>query len=146
VADPVVAALILAKAAVASERGVQLGIADDAHLTAEAGDARDLVTVVGNLIDNAIDAAAPSRGSVEVSLRSGPDGVEVRVRDSGPGVDPAIADEIFHEGATSKPGHFGMGLALVQEVARRHGGWVRVTNDGGAVFTASLPREAEVRA
>jgi len=141
IADPVVAALLLAKAAVASERGVQLRLADDARLPADAGDARDLVTVIGNLVDNAIDAVAPARGWVEVSVRGDADGVEVRVRDSGPGVAPAAASEIFREGATSKAGHFGIGLALVDEVTRKRGGWVRVTNDGGAVFTASLPRE-----
>lgn len=138
IGEPVVAALLLAKAAVASERGVQFRIADDAHLTADAGDARDLVTVIGNLVDNAIEAVAPSRGWVEVSVRGGLPGVDVRVRDSGPGVDPAMVDEIFREGATSKQGHFGIGLALVGQVTRRRGGWVRVTKDGGAMFTAFL--------
>jgi two-component system CitB family sensor kinase len=57
-----------------------------------------------------------------------------------------MSDAIFREGATSKPGHFGVGLALVEQVTRRRGGWVRVANDGGAVFTALLPRAAEVRA
>lgn len=146
IGEPVVAALLVAKAAVASERGVQLQIADDAHLTADAGDARDLVTVIGNLVDNAIEAVAASGGWVEVSVRGGPEGVDVRVRDSGPGVDPAMVDEIFREGATSKAGHFGIGLALVGEVTRRRGGWVRVANDGGAVFSALLPRESEVHA
>lgn len=145
IADPVVAALVLAKAAVASERGVQLRIADDARLPMELTDSRDLVTVVGNLVENAIDAASPSRGWVEVSVRCVPEGVEVQVSDSGPGVQPDIAHAIFREGTTSKPGHSGVGLALVDQVTRRQGGWVRVTNDGGAVFTALLPHAAEVR-
>lgn len=140
IAEPVVAALLLAKAAVASERGVQFRIADDAYLPVDAGDARDLVTVVGNLVDNAIEAVAPGGGWVEVSVRGGPKGIAVRVRDSGPGVDPAMVGEIFREGASSKPGHFGIGLALVGQVARRRGGSVHVANDGGAVFTAELPR------
>jgi sensor histidine kinase regulating citrate/malate metabolism len=142
IADPVVAALLIAKAAVASERGMQLRIAEGTHLAEGAVDARDLVTVVGNLVDNAMDAVAAQRGWVEVRIRGDADGVEVRVRDPGPGVDGARADEIFREGVTTKPGHHGIGLALVDEVARRHGGWVRFENDGGAVFTASLPREA----
>jgi sensor histidine kinase regulating citrate/malate metabolism len=136
--EPVVAALLLAKAAVASERGVRLRVADDARLEADAGDARDLVTVVGNLVDNAIEAVAPTAGWVEASVRGVPGGVEVRVRDSGPGVDPTKVEEIFREGTTTKPGHFGVGLALVGQVTRRRGGWVRVTNDGGAEFTAYI--------
>ena len=146
VGDPVVAALLLAKAAVASERGVDLRIADDARMTEDVADPQDLVTVIGNLVENAIDAAAPSGGWVEVSIRGDAQGVEVRVRDSGPGIDPGIGKRIFDEGATSKPGHFGVGLALVDQVTRRRGGWVRVTNEGGTTFTAILPRHAEVTA
>lgn len=144
IADPVVAALLMAKAAVASERGVELRVADDTALPAAAGDANDLVTVIGNLVDNAIDAAAPTRGWVEVSVRERAAGIYIRVRDSGPGIDPARAAEIFEEGKTSKPGHYGVGLALVDQIARKRGGWVRATNDAGAVFTASLPREQAV--
>lgn len=145
IAEPVVAALLLAKAAVASERGVQLRIDEESDLGPGAGDTRDLVTVIGNLVDNAIDAASPSRGCVEVCVREGAEGIEVRVRDTGPGVEPALMDDIFREGTTSKPGHFGVGLSLVEQVARRRGGSVRAAYDGGAVFTASLPR-AEVTA
>lgn len=140
VADPVVAALLIAKAAVASERGVDLRIAEDTALSAASADAKDLVTVIGNLVDNGIDAAAPERGWVEVSVQESASAVDIRVRDSGPGIDPALASEIFSEGKTSKQGHYGVGLALVDRIARKRGGWVRATNDAGAVFTVSLPR------
>ena len=48
------------------------------------------------------------------------------------------------EGFTTKGGgtHYGLGLALVRQIAQRHGGWVRVSNDGGAVFTALIPSPA----
>ena len=139
IADPALAALLLAKAALASERLVELRLASDARLAVPAADARDLVTVVGNLVDNAIDAAAGTPDAwVEVSVHEEPGGTAVRVRDSGPGIDERAADEIFREGFTTKRGgaHHGIGLALVRQVAQRSGGWVRVANDGGAVFTA----------
>lgn len=142
IADPALAALLLAKAAVASERHVDFRLASDAHLPVEVVDVRDLITVVGNLVDNAIDAVASSpQGWVEVSIHAGDEGVAVRVRDSGRGVDSALAEQIFREGFTTKHGgsHHGLGLALVRQVAQRRGGWVRVTNDGGAVFTALIP-------
>ena len=75
----------------------------------------------------------------------------VRVHDSGHGVDPSIAGEIFTDGFTTKaarqPGYRrGLGLALVsQEVRRRHGD-IAVTNADGAVFTVRLPVPAAVRA
>ena len=145
IGDPALAALLLAKAAVSSERHVEFRLAADARLPDQIADVRDLITVVGNLVDNAIDAAAgPPDAWVEVSVHADPDGTAVRVSDSGSGVDERAVDEIFREGFTTKTGgtHYGVGLALVRQVAQRRGGWVRVANDGGAVFTALIPASA----
>ena len=142
IADPALAALLLAKAALASERNVEFRLAPDARIPRDVGDVRDLITVVGNLIDNAIDAVGGTeRAWVDVSVHTDEGGVVVRVRDSGPGIDEAVADEIFREGFTTKVGgsHLGLGLALVRQVAQRRGGWVRVANEGGPVFTALVP-------
>ena len=145
ISDPALAALLLAKAALASERRVEFRLATDALLPAQVTDVRDLITVVGNLVDNAIDAASGAPEAwVEVSLHADPGGTAVRVRDSGPGIDAHVVDEIFREGYTTKGGgaHYGIGLALVRQVAQRSGGWVRVANDGGAIFTALIPAPA----
>jgi two-component system CitB family sensor kinase len=146
IGDPALAALLLAKAAIANERGVEFRLAGETRLPADAADARDLVTVVGNLVDNAVDAVAssPTGGWVEVAVQAGPEGVGVRVRDSGPGVGSTLGEEIFEEGFTTKAGtsHQGLGLALARQVAQRRGGWLRVSNEGGAVFTALLPSDA----
>lgn len=147
VGEPTLAALLLGKAAVASERGIELRVSEDSELPEDYGDARDLVTVVGNLVDNALDSVASvGGGTIEVTLRQEKGGVLVQVRDSGPGVDPSLVEEIFRDGFTTKvangTGRRGLGLALVsQTVRRREGGYVTVTNDGGARFVAFLPRE-----
>lgn len=150
IGDPALAALLLAKAAVASERGVDFRVAAETHLPADAADARDLVTVIGNLIDNAIEAVSGSLGGgwVEVAMYTAADGVTVRVRDSGPGVRPDLAGDVFREGFSTKPadGHRGLGLALVRQVTQRRGGWVRVSTEGGSTFTALIPAEDAVRA
>ncbi len=163
VGDPTLTALLLAKASVATERGVRLRLASDTFLVGETEDSRDLLTVVGNLVDNALDAAAdgppdpddpadPDGGGwVEVCVRAEDGGgVVVRVRDSGPGIDPALVDEIFRDGFTTKVAaaglRRGLGLALVAQAARRWGGSVQVRNDPGAVFTVRLPRLAVRRA
>jgi two-component system CitB family sensor kinase len=141
VGDPTLAALLLAKASVASERGVEFRLAGSTRLSADA-DPRDLVTVVGNLVDNGVDAAAGTPNAwVEVAVADGPDGVWIRVRDSGPGVSDANADEIWREGFTTKRGiaHHGLGLALVRQVAERRGGWVRMSRNGATEFSALLP-------
>jgi len=95
-----------------------------------------LARLVRALADNAVRHTV--EGEVVLVARPAASGVTLEVRDSGPGIDPATGDGIFREGATSKPGHFGIGLALVEQVARRRGGWVHVTNDGGAVFRVAL--------
>jgi two-component system CitB family sensor kinase len=145
--EPTIMALLLGKAAVASERGIELRVTDDTRLPEDYPAARDLVTIVGNLLDNALDSvAAGGGGQIEVTVRSDDDGVRVIVHDSGPGVDPKLVDEIFRDGFTTKvatgSGRRGLGLALVsQTVRRRPGGSVSVANHDGAVFTAFLPHE-----
>ncbi|HXH89736.1 MAG TPA: sensor histidine kinase [Gaiellaceae bacterium] len=147
VGDPTLAALLLGKAAVASERGIELRVTDDSRLPEGYGDPRELITVVGNLVDNALDSVASvGGGSISVTLRDEPGGVVVQVRDSGPGVEPELVDEIFRDGFTTKvangTGRRGLGLALVsQTVRRREGGYITVENDSGALFTAFLPHD-----
>jgi two-component system CitB family sensor kinase len=145
VGDPVLGALLLAKAAVASERGIELRVADDTVMTRSALDSEDIITVLGNLIDNALDAAGSSGGErwVSVSVTEHEGELVIKVHDSGPGVLESLNGQIFQEGFSTKsnPGRKrrGFGLALVRQVARRNGGDVTVVNDGGAMFTVRLP-------
>jgi two-component system CitB family sensor kinase len=147
IGEPTIVALLLGKAAVASERGIELRVTGDTQLPEDYPGARELVTVVGNLVDNALDSVASIGGGwIEVTIRDEDGGVLVRVRDSGPGVDPRLVEEIFRDGFTTKvatgTGRRGLGLALVsQTVRRRSGGYVDVRNEGGALFTAFLPHE-----
>jgi two-component system CitB family sensor kinase len=147
VGEPTLSALLLAKAVVAAERGISLRLSDETLLVDEIDDPRDLVTVVGNLVDNALDAVSTgptSRGRwVEVGVRADAESIIVRVHDSGPGLDPANLERAFEEGFTTKESGSqsmrGLGLAIVQEVVRRRGGEISVATEGGAVFTVSLP-------
>jgi len=146
IADATVAALLIAKASLAGERGVELRLLPDSSLAKVYGAlSRDLATVVGNLVDNALDAAAQTPEGrtprVDVLINGDDDRVTVRVADSGPGVPEG--DEVFRQGWSTKSvpgdGGRGFGLALVRLVCRRRGGDVTLHNDGGAVFTATLP-------
>ncbi|OZM71488.1 histidine kinase [Amycolatopsis antarctica] len=154
IADSAVAALLIAKASLAAEHGVGLRLTDESGL-GPVDDALsiDLVTVVGNLIDNALDALRGHDGDaggrdagedwVEVAVSHEAERVSVVVRDSGPGVAPEIATEVFTHGFTTKAaesgGQRGLGLALTRQTCIRRGGSVNVHNRGGAVFTAVLP-------
>jgi two-component system, CitB family, sensor kinase len=145
VGDPVLGAMLLAKAAVASERGIELRVSDDTVMTRSILDSEDLITLLGNLIDNALDAASSSSHErwVSVSVTEQHDELVIKVHDSGPGVPENLDGQIYQEGFSTKAGpgrkRRGFGLALVRQVARRHGGDVTVVNDGGAMFTVRLP-------
>jgi sensor histidine kinase regulating citrate/malate metabolism len=139
IGDSAVAALLIAKASVAAEHNVGLRLTTRSRLgEVDESLSADLVTVIGNLVDNAIDAL-PADGWIEVDISHTDDEVLVVVTDSGPGVAPDIAEEIFRHGFTTKAaeegGQHGLGLALTRQTCRRRGGSVEVT---GAVFTARL--------
>jgi two-component system, CitB family, sensor kinase len=129
VREPVLAALLLGKSAEAAERGAELVISQDSELDDPGLDPRELVTIVGNLIDNALDAA----GRVEVRLRGGEEEVVIRVADDGPGPADLAA---FEKGWTTKGDGHGLGLALVGQAVRRLGGSIEMA---GSAFTVRLP-------
>jgi sensor histidine kinase regulating citrate/malate metabolism len=146
VADPAVAALLIAKSSQAAERGVSFVVEPATWLPRlDERLATDVSTVLGNLVDNALDAAAGAPDpfvAVEVLERAG--AVRIQVRDSGPGVDSAMQHRVFTHGYSTKvtePGDddHGIGLALVRVICRKRGGDVAVHNDAGAVFVATLP-------
>ncbi|MGW0828168.1 ATP-binding protein [Streptomyces sp. NPDC002845] len=163
VSEPVLAALLLGKAAQANERGVELVVSDDSRmddgLLPPSLPARDLVTVLGNLIDNAVDAAQGSVGArvtvtaytdasvtayADASSASDASVLVLRVADTGAGVDPEHAEAVFERGFSTKPagpGGRGLGLALVRQAVRRHGGTLTVAEapGGGAEFEVRLP-------
>lgn len=146
ISDPAVAALLIAKTSLAAERKVALRIATDSHLgPLPPALATDVITLVGNLIDNAVDVSEGTAcATVMVRIDDAGPELDIAVTDSGPGVPEHLRESIFARGVTSKPevpGGRGIGLALVRLVTTQHGGHVEVSDDpaGGALFTVRLP-------
>jgi two-component system CitB family sensor kinase len=144
--DPLLAALLVGKATVAAERGVALWVSDRTRLPDRLVDPQGLVTVVGNLVDNALDAVAGTpHARVEVELRAEGRTAILRVRDTGPGIPLEHRELIFTTGWSTKkpPAHRerGIGLSLVRRLAERQGGSATVgeAHGGGAEFTVVLP-------
>jgi two-component system, CitB family, sensor kinase len=106
--------------------------------------ATDVITLLGNLIDNAVEVSVGSESALVAVRIDDRDGLTIAVADSGPGVPEHLREEIFARGVTSKPdvpGGRGIGLALVRLVTAQHGGSVSVTDGdtGGALFAVRLP-------
>ncbi|TDQ53317.1 sensor histidine kinase [Actinorugispora endophytica] len=144
VRDMSLAALLIAKSAMAAERGTDFTVDGRGLGELDADLSGDLVTVVGNLVDNALDAMrGQGGGAVRVTVDSDGGDAVVTVADTGPGVAAHLSEAIFAQGFSTKRSGTddprGLGLAIIRLICRRRGGSVRVRNDGGAVFTARLP-------
>jgi two-component system CitB family sensor kinase len=142
--EPVLAALLLGKISQAAERGVELRVTDDSELTPSTFDPSELVTVCGNLIDNAIDAAMLSEPPhlVDVTVKPIGDDLLIRVHDSGPGLDAQTLELALQRGwSTKEHGEYGrgLGLALVNQIVRRHAGDMLVHGPPGTTFDVRLP-------
>ncbi|HEY6795862.1 MAG TPA: ATP-binding protein [Kineosporiaceae bacterium] len=150
VADPVLAALLLGKAARADEAGVVLHVDPATAVPVTGVSAPDLVLVLGNLVDNAIDAAAamPPPRWVHVLATARGNWLRLQVSDSGAGLPSEAVADAFAAGWTTKhrdgpgePHGQGLGLALVVATAERLGGTVTVDRWVGARFVVDVPLE-----
>jgi len=150
--EPILAALLLGKTSQAAERGVELLVSEDSSVPPGLVPSGELITILGNLIDNAIDACSeqpvgrPRR--IDVYLAPVDGDFVIEVADSGPGLPADLTESAFTRGWSTKPvttpGGRGLGLALVQQAVRRRGGTITVGRSpyGGAEFSITLPPPA----
>ena len=152
--DAYLQAFLAAKAAGVRESGVTLRIGENTWVSGRLVLPVDVTTVLGNLLDNAVDAARTGRSPaklVEVELLQTNSTLHITVGDSGDGVEDSLADGIFDEGISTKPqsdlpGGRGIGLTLSRQIARAIGGDITLSSTGnpgaelcGAEFIARLP-------
>ena len=100
-----------------------------------------------NLTLNSLDTM-PDGGTLTVTSCSGPNGVELEIADTGPGLSEEARPRVFEPFFTAKPGGTGLELAIVQRIAEVHGGDATAVNcpEGGAAFTLRIPQAAARKA
>jgi len=127
----------------AREQGVRVTLRFSRRAGAVIVDKVQIQQVALNLIRNAIDAMQDwPRKDLAISVdRDDDDMVLIRVADSGPGVNPDVADRLFQPFVTSKAQGMGVGLSICRTIVEAHGGriWVEPNSGGGAVFSFTLP-------
>ncbi|KMJ55868.1 histidine kinase [Bacillus sp. LL01] len=152
VPDPMINAILLGKLNQAMEQRVEMVIEDGSQLTYPLEEhKRDLLlTALGNLIENAIDSAKTNHHStrqVNVFFTDIGDDIIFEIEDSGPGIPPDLANEIFTKGFSTKKGaHRGFGLALTKEALLVAGGniYLEESDLGGACFVITIPKDSEI--
>lgn len=139
--SPLMAALLASRQAQAKTRGIELSLTEDSRIDTGFICGPEEITVVGNLVSNAIEAA---HHSVDVFLRGDAEGLDIVVDDDGVGLAADDAEAVFAAGNTSKTAdawRHGIGLDVVRTSVQERGGLVSVgrADAGGARFTAHLP-------
>ncbi|HDJ1441409.1 TPA: two-component system sensor histidine kinase DcuS [Serratia rubidaea] len=148
VKSPEVAGFFIAKINRAQEAGIDLVIDEDSLLpeTADAETTHVLISVLGNLIENAIEAIDGEEGhEITLSFHHNDNHLHCIVSDDGPGIDPIIGSRIFEQGFSTKGSGRGIGLALILSHLQKLGGSIDFDSEPGELtqFYVHIPYQAK---
>ncbi len=148
VKSPVVAGFLLGKINRAKEAGVTLTLADESQIpdTASEEQVAVLITALGNLIENALDAMeGQQEGEIGLLLHYQNGWLSCEVSDDGPGIDPTQLESIFTKGFSTKDENRGVGLFLARQQIQNLGGDISVESEPGVFtqFFVHIPWDSE---
>jgi two-component system, CitB family, sensor kinase len=147
--DPIIAGFILGKVSLSSELKINFTIdRESSFMDVPAEISRDtLVTIIGNLVNNAFDAVRENgKEEKRVSLFLTDLGKEliIEIEDNGKGIDPSLSEQIFQDGFSTKnrQSNAGIGLSLVKKAIKDLGGYITFSSNEGAgtIFTVAIPK------
>ncbi|MCQ2528841.1 MAG: sensor histidine kinase [Saccharofermentans sp.] len=143
--NPSVAALLIGKYSKASELNISFGFEPGSqYRTSDVNfNSNDLITVIGNLIENAFDAMNTPEVAVRkltVGIFTKPGAMILRVDDTGSGISDEVKDTIFDYNVTTKGENHGTGLFLVKQIVNRYSGSITVESEvgEGTSFTVTM--------
>jgi len=125
-----------------SRKGVELVVDIPPGLPRVMGNEVLLIWALENVVKNALDALAGRGGKITIYARAiGGKWISLRIRDTGPGVDPEVRDKLFEPGVTTKAGGWGVGLALSHRIVEGvHKGRIELLEGfEGTTFQIRLP-------
>ncbi|HDR2468902.1 sensor histidine kinase [Enterobacter roggenkampii] len=148
VKSPVVAGFLLGKINRAKEAGITLTLADESQIpdTASEEQVAVLITALGNLIENALDAMeGQQEGEIGLLLHYQNGWLSCEVSDDGPGIDPTQLESIFTKGFSTKGENRGVGLFLARQQIQNLGGDISVESEPGVFtqFFVHIPWDSE---
>lgn len=142
--NPYVSAILLAKYNKATEAKISLEIDSDSNLDniPKSITIDEICSVIGNLIENAIDELVKiENGAIKVSLNGDDKGLNIRIEDNGPGINEQIRNKIFERGITTKEGNRGIGLSIVKKIIDSAGGTINIIEQNGVIWNIYVPME-----
>ncbi|MCT4605130.1 MAG: sensor histidine kinase [Marinisporobacter sp.] len=145
--NPHVAAILLAKYNKATEAKISLEIDPDSNLDniPKGIMVDEICSVIGNLIENAIDELVKiENGVIRVRLNSDDKGLKIWIEDNGLGIDESIRNKIFEKGITTKNGNRGIGLSIVKRIIDSAGGTIEIIEKNGVVWDIYIPMERRI--
>lgn len=142
--DSILYGLLLGKASHMRELGISFDISPDTRLgrLPDKLTSGDAVLIIGNLLQNAIEAVAATEDKhIEIGVVEQDDALIIRVTNSGPWISDEVAEQIYHRGITTKKGNSGLGLALIAEKLELVSGTIHHRNlpESGVEFEVHIP-------
>ena len=147
-----ICALVIGKMMHAAELGILLKVSADSYCREDSllFDVQEYITIIGNLLENAIEELADSGHELKeicFSLYCRPDCSIIVCEDTGRGISPEIRERVLAKGVSSKGSGRGYGLYLVSKIVRRRGGIMEIETEQGAgtIFTLTFTKEARTQ-
>ncbi|MDN4595008.1 ATP-binding protein [Polycladomyces subterraneus] len=146
VRDPAVVGIIIGKMHRAKELGIQLTVDRASRLLDPCPNREIVITILGNAIENAMEALTQmndknGKAAISVYINDQTDRLEIKVSDTGPGIDSELGPRIFEDGVSTKGENRGFGLTIVSRLVKKVGGTIAmVSASTGATLEVSLPK------
>lgn len=148
--DSAIVGILVGKTHAAGELGIQLTVLPESYISERCPHRELVVTILGNTMENAFEAIRFSAVKinnpvVSVYMKEEAEHLRLRIRDNGPGIDPAVKERLFEDGATTKGKDRGFGLSLISRLISNVNGSVTCdSSPEGTMVSVSLPTERSV--